>query len=144
MGGNSMRKLVYVLLITAAVWPTLASASPQKDTVVRFYELREKTLDQRGTSQDVDGLLALLTDEAKFEHPVASVVMTKAQARSGMLAHLREGENAKYLLRRARFANDFAVVEFVLEYTVEGKRIAHAGVATFEFSGSKISRVAEY
>jgi hypothetical protein len=92
----------------------------------------------------VDGLLSLLTDKARFEHPLASVVMTKAQARSGMLAHLREGENAKYMLRRARFANDFAVVEFVLEYTVEGKRIARAGVAMFEFSGGKISRVAEY
>lgn len=139
-----MRKLVYLLIVTVAAWPILAAASSQKDAVVRFYELREKTLDQRGTTQDVDGLLALLTDEAKFEHPVASVVMTKAQTRSGMLAHLREGKNAKYVLRRARFANDFAVVEFVLEYTVEGKRIARNGVAMFEFSGGKISRVAEY
>lgn len=139
-----MRKLVYVLIIAAAVWPTSAFANPQKDAVVRFYELREKTLDQRGTTQDVDGLLSLLTDEARFEHPVASVVMTKAQARSGMLAHLREGKNAKYLLRRARFADDFAVVEFVLEYTVEGKKIARNGVAMFEFNGAKISRVAEY
>lgn len=139
-----MRKLVYVFIIAAGVWPTLASASPQKDAVVRFYELREKTLDQRGTTQDVDGLLSLLTDEARFEHPVASVVMTKAQARTGMLAHLREGKNAKYLLRRARFANDFAVVEFVLEYTVEGKKIARNGVAMFEFRGAKISRVVEY
>ena len=70
--------------------------------------------------------------------------MTKAEARSGMLTHLREGRNAKYTVRHARFANDFAVVEFLLEYTVEGKKIAHAGVATFEFSGGKISRVAEY
>jgi hypothetical protein len=139
-----MWKVVHVLIIAVAAWPALAAASPQKEAVVRFYELREKTLDQRGTTQDVDGLLSLLTDEARFEHPGAAVVMTKAQARSGMLAHLREGKNAKYMLRRARFANDFAVVEFVLEYTVEGKRIARAGVAMFEFSGAKISRVAEY
>ena len=86
-----MLKLFCVLIVTVAAWPTLAAASPQKDAVVRFYELREKTLDQRGTIKDVDGLLSLLTDEARFEHPVASVVMTKAQARSGMLAHLREG-----------------------------------------------------
>ena len=139
-----MRKLLPVLIAALAAWPTFASASPQKDVVIRFYELREKTLDQRGTTQDVDGLLSLLTDRVKFEHPTASVTMTKAEARSGMLAHLREGRNAKYTLRRARFANDFAVVEFVLEYTVEGKKIAHAGVATFEFNGGKISRVAEY
>jgi hypothetical protein len=139
-----MRKLLSVLIAALAAWPTFASASPRKDAVIRFYELREKTLDQRGTIRDVDGLLSLLTDQARFEHPTASVTMTKAQARSGMLAHLREGRNASYTLRRARFGNDFAVVEFVLEYTVEGKKIAHAGVATFEFSGGKISRVAEY
>jgi hypothetical protein len=139
-----MRRLLSVLIAALAALPTFASASPQKDAVIRFYELRERTLDQRGTTRDVDGLLSLLTDQARFEHPTASVTMTKAQARSGMLAHLREGRNAKYTLRHARFANDFAVVEFVLEYTVEGKEIARAGVATFEFNGGKISRVAEY
>jgi hypothetical protein len=139
-----MRRLPSVFIAVLAVLPAFASASPQKDAVIRFYELRERTLDQRGTTRDVDGLLSLLTDQARFEHPTASVTMTKAQARSGMLAHLREGRNAKYTLRHARFANDFAVVEFVLEYTVEGKEIARAGVATFEFNGGKISRVAEY
>jgi hypothetical protein len=32
----------------------------------------------------------------------------------------------------------------ILEYTVGGKKISRAGVALFEFSGEKISRVAEY
>ena len=138
-----MRKLLAVL-IAVTLCPTLVLASPQKDAVARFYELREKTLDQRGTAQDVDKLLSLLADEVRYEHPVASVVMTKAQARSGMLAHLREGRDARYMLRRARFMNDFAIVEFVLEYTVDGKRISRAGVAMFEFTGDKISRLAEY
>src|SRR3954452_3681127 len=75
---------------------------------------------------------------------MALVVMTKAQARQGMLAHLREGKNARYTIRRARFVDDFAVVELTLEYTVDGKKISRAGVAFFEFSGEKISRVAEY
>lgn len=141
---NAMRKLLPVLIAAIVTWPTFGVASPQKDAVLRFYELREKTLDQRGTTQDVDKLLSLLTDEARYEHPVASVVMTKAQARSGMLAHLREGRDARYMLRRAHFMNDFAVVEFLLEYTLEDKRISRAGVALFEFSGDKISRVAEY
>jgi len=139
-----MRKLLPVLIAAIVAWSTLGVASPQKDAVVRFYELREKTLDQRGTTQDVDKLLSLLTDEVSYEHPAASVVMTKTQTRLGMLAHLHEGKNARYILRRARFVNDFAVVEFVLGYTVEGKTISRAGVAMFEFSGDKISRVAEY
>ena len=123
--------------------PLLASHA-QKDAVARFYELREKTLDQRGTPEDVDRLLALLTDDAKYEHPMAGIVMTKEQARSGILAHLREGADARYRLRRARFGKSFAVVELTLEYTVEGKHVARNGVAMFEFSGNRISRVAEY
>jgi ketosteroid isomerase-like protein len=138
-----MRKLLVVSIAIVLLYG-FALASPRKDAVLRFYELREKTLDQRGTTKDVDDLVSLFADNVSYEHPVASVAMTKAQARSGMLAHLREGKDAKYTLRRARFVDDFAVVEFVLEYTVEGKRISRPGVAMFNFSGNKISRLAEY
>jgi hypothetical protein len=61
-----------------------------------------------------------------------------------MLAHLREGKNARYTIGSAHFLNDLAVVEFVLEYTVEGKKVSRKGVSIFEFSRNKISRVAEY
>ena len=139
-----MRNLIVVVIATIISGCTFAAGSSQKDAVLRFYDLREKTLDQRGTAADFNRLFSLLTDDARYEHPIASVVMTKDQARSGMLAHLREGKNARYTLRRARFANDFAIVEFVLEYTVEDKKISRPGVAMFEFRGDKISRVAEY
>jgi ketosteroid isomerase-like protein len=120
------------------------AASPQKDLLVRFYEIRERTLDQRGTTADVDKLLALLTPDAKYEHPTAGVVMSKDDARSGITAHLREGTNARYTFRRARFAKDFAVVELTLEYTIGGKVVRRIGTSIFEFKGNKISRVAEY
>ncbi len=139
-----MWKMTLILIALVVLVSTFAAASSQKDAIVRFYELREKTLDQRGTAQDVDSLLSLLTEDAKYEHPVASVVMTKDQARSGMLAHLREGKNARYTIGSAHFVNDLAVVEFVLEYTVEGKKVSRKGVSIFEFSRNKISRVAEY
>lgn len=139
-----MKRLLIAAALAVVWYVPFAMASPQKDAVLRFYELREKTSDQRGTTQDVDKLLSLFTDDLKYEHPVASVVMTKPQTRAGILDHLGEGKNATYTLRHARFAGDFAVVEFTLEYTVEGKKISHPGVATFEFSGDKISRVAEY
>lgn len=137
-----MRNCLLILLMLGL--PPFSLANPHKDAVLKFYELREKTLDQRGTIADVDELLSLLTDDVSYEHPLASVTMTKAQARSGMLAHLREGKNATYKLRRAHFVNNFAVLEFVLEYTLEGKKISRAGAAMFEFKGNKISRLAEY
>ena len=61
-----MPKLLPVLIVAIVAWPTCVMANPQKDAVVRFYELREKTLDQRGTAQDVDKLLSLLTDEVRY------------------------------------------------------------------------------
>jgi len=138
-----MRKLLVIVTLTI-LSAKFAAASPQKDAVLKFYELREKTLDERGTENDVEKIISLLADGATYEHPMASVTMTKGQARSGMLAHLHEGKNARYRLHRARFEKDFAVVEYVLDYIVEGKRISRPGIATFEFNGDKISRVTEY
>ena len=139
-----MRKFSIMLAVVFLICLPLMASDAQKNAVARFYELRERTLDRRGTPQDVDRLLALLTDDAKYEHPMAGIVMTKEQARSGILAHLREGSDASYRLRRARFGKSFAVVEMTLEYTVGGKHVSRNGVAMFEFSGNKISRVAEY
>ena len=137
-----IRKLAVLIAVLVAATPLLAT--PEKDAVVRFFELREKTLDQRGTPADVDRLLALLSDTVIYEHPNAGVVMNKDQARAGMLAHLNEGKDATYTLRHARFGKDFAVVEMTLDYTVEGKEMKRTGVFVFEFSGSKISRLAAY
>ena len=141
-----MRFLKMILTSIAVVlhWLTPTLANPQKDAVAQFYELRERTLDQRGSEADVDSLLRLLTEDAKYEHPLASVTMTKAEARSGMLAHMREGRDAKFALHNARFGDSFAVVEYSLTYSVEGKPINRSGVSIFEFRGDRISRIAEY
>ena len=139
-----MRKPFALAIVPIICLTAFPVTNPQKEAALRFFELRERTLDQRGTAHDIDELLSLLTDNSKYEHPAASVTMTRAEARSGMLAHLREGKDAKYTLRRARFTNNFAVVEYVLEYTLAGKRVSRGGAAVFEFSGDKISRLAEY
>lgn len=134
-----MQKLLGLVIVPIISLTTFAATNAQKEAALRFFALRERTLDQRGTAQDIDKLLSLLTDNSKYEHPGTSVTMTRAEARSGMFAHLHEGKDAKYTLRRARFVNDFAVVEFVLQYTLEGKRVTRAGAAVFEFKGDKIT-----
>lgn len=131
------------LLAALLACPALA-ADPHKQAVASFYELRERTLDERGTPADVERLLALMADAVRYEHPKPGVAMTRAEVRAGMLAHLNEGKGAKYQLKRARFGKDFAVVEVTLDYTVDGKRVVQNGAALFEFRGNKISRVAEY
>ena len=83
---------VFTIFAVALFSLTAAAASdPHKDAVVRYFDLREKTLSTGGTASDIDKLLALLADDAKIEHPGPSIVMTKAQARDGMIAHLGEG-----------------------------------------------------
>jgi ketosteroid isomerase-like protein len=138
-----VRKLLAAFAVML-IWVPIAAANPQKDAVVTFLQLREKTLDQRGTAADVDKLLALLSDNAVYEHPASGIVMDKAQARSGLLAHLNEGRNATYTIRRSRFGKDFAIVEITLDYTVERKQMKRTGAFVFEFDGHKISRVAVY
>ena len=82
----------------------------------RFYELRARTLDERGTAQDVTDLMALLADTAQYEHPRANVTMTKTQARAGMSAHLNEGRNARITIRRIWMGSNVATVELTLQY----------------------------
>jgi len=134
--------LAIVLFISAGA---LASdTSTEKRTIVRFYELRERTLDQRGTKNDVEKLVRLFSQEAKYEHPVVGVVMNLSEARAGLLAHLGEGTNASFHFENAQFTTNFAVVEVTLHYVVDGKQVNRRGVAIFEFKEGKIVRLAEY
>jgi len=134
--------LAIVLFISAGA---LASdTSTEKRTIVRFYELRERTLDQRGTKNDVEKLVRLFSQEAKYEHPVVGVVMNLSEARAGLLAHLGERTNASFHFENAQFTTNFAVVEVTLHYVVDGKQVNRRGVAIFEFKEGKIVRLAEY
>jgi ketosteroid isomerase-like protein len=137
--------MAFCALLTIVSATAVAHKGPDaKGTIVRFYELRERTLDQRGTKQDVEQLLALFAPGASYEHPGAGVVMNIEQARSGLLAHLGEGSNADFHFNQARVDENYAVVEVTLRYTVEGKLVNRRGVAVFEFKKGKIARLAEY
>ena len=138
-----MRTLTAILMILFTLQLGVA-ASPQKDAIAAFYEYRTHMLGQQGTAADVDGLLTLFADQAKYEHPQFGVVMNKEEARRGMLAHLREGTDVAFHVHRIRESKDFAVAEVTFRYVVDHKEIVRTGVAIFEFQGDKLSRVAEY
>jgi len=134
--------LAVLLFISAGAFG--ADTGTQKRAIVRFYELRERTLDQRGTKEDVEKLVQLFSREAKYEHPVAGVVMSMSEAGAGLLAHLGEGTNASFHFENAQITANFAVVEVTLHYAVDGKQVNRRGVAIFEFKEGKIVRLAEY
>ncbi|HET9991590.1 MAG TPA: nuclear transport factor 2 family protein, partial [Kofleriaceae bacterium] len=118
---NDVRWIVVIGLSLVAASGTAfgESSEASKRTVVeRFFHLREKMLDQRGAPADVDDLVSLLTEKAVYEHPVAKVSMSKADVRAGMIAHLKEGRDAKLTLRRVLIGADFAVVETTLHYSL--------------------------
>jgi ketosteroid isomerase-like protein len=141
--GSKVRTAV-LLILAALVCTASTSASPRKDVLAKFYELRARMLGELGTEADVDALLNLLTPDASYEHPAFGVKMTKVEARAGMLAHLREGKNVRFSVHSVRFGEGFAVVEVTLHYTVKGTPIERPGVGIFEFKDNRISRVAEY
>jgi hypothetical protein len=138
-----MRKLLLMIAVVLGFTST-ASASAQKDAIAKFYELRARMLDQRGTEADVDRLLELFKDTAKYEHPQFKVSMSKAEARHGMLSHLREGRDVVFKVHRLRESKAFAIAEITFSYTVNDKEIVRTGVAIFEFQGHRFTRVAEY
>ena len=143
------RSLLLLTIILAAcassgVQPSASTSPAEMERVVRrFYELRERTLDQRGTEQDVAALIALLTDDAAYEHPRAGVTMTRAQAAGGIAAHLAEGRNATITIHNIVLGADVATVELTTRYDVPETRTTR-GISIVEFRAGRIRRIAEY
>ncbi len=127
-----------------------AAQTHTDETVIRkFFKLREQLLDERGSSSKVDELLSMFEDGGHYEHPAASVIMTLDEARSGMLAHLREGRGATITIKRIFQGSNFSIVETTLHYSMPDdsgtlKKIERNGVAIFEMKGDRIVRIAEY
>jgi ketosteroid isomerase-like protein len=138
-----MRKTGFIVVFIAAI-AVSAFASPQKDAIAKFYEYRTRMLGQQGTAADVDALLGLFAEDSTYEHPQFKVSMNKADARRGMLAHLREGKDVSFTVTRMREREGFAVAEVTFRYVVNEKEIVRTGVAIFEFQGRRLARVAEY
>ena len=127
-----------------------ADDQEQGDRIARrFFELREQTLDQRGTAFQVEQILTLFNSNGRYEHPSASVIMTIDEAKRGMIAHLKEGRDARITIRRFFHNANFTIAETTLHYVVpddsgQPKEINRNGVAIFEFEAGRIARLAEY
>ncbi len=77
------------------------------------------------------------------------MILTVDEAKSGMIAHLKEGRDAKITLNRIFHGSNFAVAETTLRYFIPDesgrlKKIERNGVAIFELEAARIVRVAEY
>jgi hypothetical protein len=115
----------------------------------KFFELREQTLDQRGTAAQVEQILTLFKQDGRYEHPVFSVVMTLDEAKRGMIAHLKEGRDAKITVRKFFHSPNFTIAETNLHYFVPDdsghlNEINRNGVSIFELEAGRIARLAEY
>ncbi len=66
-----------------------------------------------------------------------------------MVAHLREGRDARITIKRIFHGSNFSVAETTLRYSMPDeagamKKIERNGVAIFETKNDRIVRVAEY
>jgi hypothetical protein len=75
--------------------------------------------------------------------------MTLDEAKRGMIAHLKEGRDARITIRRFFHNLNFTIVETTLHYFVPDDsghwtEINRNGVAIFELEAGRIARLAEY
>jgi SnoaL-like domain len=136
------------MLCLAASTATAARPSATHDAVVRrFLALRAHMLGEQGSASDVDALLSLFAPDGRYEHPAAHVSMSLADARRGMLDHLREGTGVRIVVQRVLVGDAFAAAEVRLTYRMTSKSapmaIDRSSVALFEFRGDLLTRVAE-
>jgi hypothetical protein len=143
-------RIAFCIVLFAITGVGCTDGQERGDDIARkFFALREQTLDERGTPAQVEQILALFKDSGRYEHPAFSVVMTVDEARRGMIAHLKEGRDAKITIRRFFHNSNFTVVETTLHYFVPDdggqlKEINRNGVAIFELEAGRIVRIAEY
>jgi SnoaL-like domain len=143
-------RLAVCIVALAVTGGGRADGQEQDDRIARkFFELREQTLDQRGTTAQVEQVLALFKKNGRYEHPAASVIMTLDEAKRGMIAHLKEGRDARITIRRFFHNSNFTIAETTLHYFVPDDsgnwtEINRNGVAIFELEAGRIARLAEY
>ena len=93
-------RIAFCIVLFGTTGVGCTDGQEQGDGIARkFFALREQTLDERGTPTQVEQILALFKDTGRYEHPAFSVVMTLDEARRGMIAHLKEGRDAKITIR---------------------------------------------
>jgi len=91
-------KLANVLLSTLLALSFNTNAAPDKSLehqVSAYFAAQVKVEYKNSTPQDVDSLLALLGDDARFEHPRFNAVQTKAQYKKGLLHYLGQYSRCK-------------------------------------------------
>jgi hypothetical protein len=145
-------KVAICMLVFAIASGCVTEAPAAGDEVLirKFFELREQMLDQRGTPAQVQQIQSLFKDGGQYEHPAFSVILTLDEAKSGMIAHLKEGRDARITINRIFHGSNFAVAETTPRYFIPDesgrlkKKIERNGVAIFELEAARIVRVAEY
>ena len=145
-----MRRL---LLLAMLISTSLVHAS-ENSTIARAYlRARCRVLSQGATAQDIDRVLALLSDDVVIQHPRANAVVEGREAvRRGIASHVDEytgtAADSGIELLSIDEEKDVVVMKVRITFFVgEGEtrqEISRQGFILAEIAGSRIKRLIEY
>ena len=138
-----------VLISVGVAYPCAAQSSNPAIIVDRFLALDRARQAPGASADDVDRVLALLSDSVVYEHPRARArLQGKATLRQGMLGFLGTVRNARdsVIERTSAPGVEVIVTETRAESLRDGKwtPFSRRALRVFELDGQLIRRIIEY
>ncbi|PWW34854.1 SnoaL-like protein [Idiomarina loihiensis] len=138
-------RVMFALLLLSNV----AFASDLTAKVSQYFEAQEAVEHKNSTKNDVSNLLALLTEDATFEHPKFNAVQSKDEYRKGLLAYLGKYGECNIQVKNVIEGLNAVTVEYLHPCTdkngnSEPEDSKQKLVTLFEFENDKIKLIRHY
>lgn len=137
------------VIFASLLLSNIAFASDLTAKVNQYFEAQEAVEHKNSTKNDVSNLLALLTEDATFEHPRFNAVQSKDEYRKGLLAYLGKYGECDIQVKNVIEGLNAVTVEYLHPCTDKNgnsdpEESKQKLVTLFEFENNKIKLIRHY
>ncbi|MCK7460222.1 nuclear transport factor 2 family protein [Idiomarina aminovorans] len=137
------------VIFASLLLSNVAFASDLTAKVNQYFEAQEAVEHKNSTKNDVSNLLALLTEDATFEHPKFNAVQSKDEYRKGLLAYLGKYGECDIQIKNVIEGLNAVTVEYLHPCTdkkgsSDPEENEQKLVTLFEFENNKIKLIRHY
>ncbi|MCK7460215.1 nuclear transport factor 2 family protein [Idiomarina aminovorans] len=137
------------VLFASLLLSNVAFASDLTAKVNQYFEAQEAVEHKNSTKNDVSNLLALLTEDATFEHPKFNAVQSKSEYRKGLLSYLGKYGECDIQVKNVIEGLNAVTVEYLHPCVDKNGSSDPEGnkqklVTLFEFKNNKIKLIRHY
>jgi len=139
----------YYVIFASLLLSNVALASDLTAKVNQYFEAQKAVEHKNSTENDVNNLMALLTEDATFEHPRFDAVQSKAEYKKGLLYYLGNYSECDIEVMNVIEGLNAVTVEYLHPCTDKDRssdpeKNVEKLVTLFEFKNNKIKLIKHY